>query len=127
MPTIESELSYLADLLNKSSKTTADLGEKVSSTIQSIELPDAFESIEEANAFLHSFKSIISPVLGDLSEVIAASYVDDLGGQAINRIKSLIGYQKVHADDADHIESLLSQCDVDQLMLEHNALPKAEK
>lgn len=123
---IMSELDYLSVLLNQSSKTTSDLSIKISGKIKSIEIPPSlsFDSIQDANEFLCRFQIVMFQVLRDLSEIVAASYVDDLGGQSINRIKTLMVHQNAYAEDIESVENLLSQRDIDQLMLEHNALSK---
>lgn len=123
---IMSELDYLSVLLNQSSKTTSDLSIKIGEAIKSIEIPPSlsFDSIEDADLFLCRFQIVMFQVLRDLSEIVAASYVDDLGGQSINRIKTLMVHQNAYAEDIESVENLLSQRDIDQLMLEHNALSK---
>jgi hypothetical protein len=111
---ILSELNYLSELLHESTEKTLSLGESVLQSMQNLDTPDRFSTLEEANEFLINFHRAISPSVDGITAVIANANVDDLGNQCIRRIKTLLDGDDSMMDD--WVENRLNQSDVDALL-----------
>jgi hypothetical protein len=114
---ILSELNYLSELLHESTEKTLSLGESVLHSIQNIDTPDRFSTLEEANDFLIKFHRAINPSVSDITAVIANANIDDLGNQSINRIKDLLDNEDQNV--GSWVENRLNQSDVDALLLKN--------
>lgn len=108
---IACELNYLSDLFSQSSDKTITLGETLIDQVKSINIPDKFSNIEEANIFLYALRSQLTPMVSRLAEVIAASSIDDLGNQSIRRIKDMLNCH----EQINECNDLMTQADIDAL------------
>ncbi|MDZ7927624.1 MAG: hypothetical protein U5L46_11305 [Agrobacterium sp.] len=85
---IQHELDYLSELLTAQSKASIDLGESLIVQWKGLDVPDRFETLEQANGFVLELRGRITPTVTRLYDVIANAYNDDLGNQSIRRIRT---------------------------------------
>lgn len=113
---IQRELAYLSELLRESATQNIVLGELLASSMKSLEIPESFSDVKQANEFLFRLHQAMSQTVNLATNIIANSNWDDLGNQSINRIKSIIAEHINAEDDSEWHLNRASQEDIDMLL-----------